>query len=440
MLEGNDLKCVDMVFPFVTAFVDRVLCMENEGSLTRISSTYSDIMVSVLFDQPRLGWTPEEMAKLSTTVQEWKKLVVEFFGAYCETGLFTLKFHMLDHMVTDIRKFGTLSVLSASQFEHFNTDIKKAVRQTSQRVSTRMDETVIAISNQYVLDNAPAHGGLTQNSTYRSVPEQSSKRSGNYLVREGTTISLSTLLAAHTRGNVSTIPLSSSRADVAMTIFSLLGSDSTDTFLRLLDEYVLVHHSTYDSENVSLTFVQSGFVMGGFVPTLDDYCQGTNTISPHRLETYGMHAQRVFASKAFGPSKKELHSFVLLKGENGTEPVVWVARILALFHISTYGWKHECAFVQYMQSTQPIDAVDRELKCLCLRWATEDEIDHTLSDVPDDGQPVEVGKWFGIEHVDSIMGSVHVVRSNFTVHPFTPEIPWSHHRFYVNRFYRNIND
>lgn len=50
---------------------------------------------------------------------------------------------------------------------------------------------------------------------------------------------------------------------------------------------------------------------------------------------------------------------------------------------------------------------------------------------------MSVGEWFGVVSFDTIVGTVHVLRSNFAIHPFTPELPWSHHRFYINRFYRN---
>lgn len=35
-------------------------------------------------------------------VQKFKELVKETFDAHCDTGLYTLKFHFLDHFVEDL--------------------------------------------------------------------------------------------------------------------------------------------------------------------------------------------------------------------------------------------------------------------------------------------------------------------------------------------------
>ena len=45
------------------------------------------------------------------------------------------------------------------------------------------------------------------------------------------------------------------------------------------------------------------------------------------------------------------------------------------------------------------------------------------------------GEWFGIVPLESICGTVHIVRSNLGIPPFFEGLPWPKHCFYINRFY-----
>ena len=55
------------------------------------------------------------------------------------------------------------------------------------------------------------------------------------------------------------------------------------------------------------------------------------------------------------------------------------------------------------------------------------------------GNVVIAGEWFGLAPIESVEGTVHIVRANMAIHPHTPELPWTSHRFYINRFYREVN-
>lgn len=39
------------------------------------------------------------------------------FSEHCKSGLYTPRFHLLDHVMEDLRVFGTLPVLDAPPFE-----------------------------------------------------------------------------------------------------------------------------------------------------------------------------------------------------------------------------------------------------------------------------------------------------------------------------------
>lgn len=53
-------------------------------------------------------------------------------------GLCTLKCHLLDYMVKDLKISKTLSVFNNTPYEHFNRYIEQACRNTSQRRQTGM--------------------------------------------------------------------------------------------------------------------------------------------------------------------------------------------------------------------------------------------------------------------------------------------------------------
>ena len=109
-----------------------------------------------------------------------------------------------------------------------------------------------------------------------------------------------------------------------------------------------------------------------------------------------------------------------------------------------------------MEVTPPIDGVDSALDCVCLlQWETGEEVlrastphrqpasqnfTHNPTDLETPQRTkrnkVLASEWFGIVPFSTIEGSIHVLRSNFAVHSLSDELPWTDHRFYINRFYR----
>lgn len=57
---------------------------------------------------------------------EFKFLVLYLFSSLCISGVYTMKHHFLDRLAGDFRRFGYKSVLDASDYEKFNTRIKKS--------------------------------------------------------------------------------------------------------------------------------------------------------------------------------------------------------------------------------------------------------------------------------------------------------------------------
>jgi len=61
MLEGKNFRAVDMVFPFVLSFIDRILGFQGTADLTSVHTMYTEIMVTCLYDIPRRGISIDEV-------------------------------------------------------------------------------------------------------------------------------------------------------------------------------------------------------------------------------------------------------------------------------------------------------------------------------------------------------------------------------------------
>lgn len=68
---------------------------------------------------------------LDERVDAFKWMFVNNFHGHCNSGLDTLKYHVLEHKVEALQKFGTLSVLDCSPYEFFNVDVKHSYRKIS---------------------------------------------------------------------------------------------------------------------------------------------------------------------------------------------------------------------------------------------------------------------------------------------------------------------
>ena len=109
------------------------------------------------------------------------------------------------------------------------------------------------------------------------------------------------------------------------------------------------------------------------------------------------------------------------------------------FHIEGPGGSDDngsqFAFERYLDVVLPADAVGEALGCVCLKWdmSTKGAEDTR----PLKKNVVSAAEWYGLAPILSIEGVVHVLRGNMAIHPYTTELPWSEHRFYINRFYKS---
>lgn len=67
----------------------------------------------------------------------FKKTVVEAFVEHCNTGHYTLNFHLLDNVIENLRRFETLGVLNAPPSESYVVHIEKPYHKTSRRMKAK---------------------------------------------------------------------------------------------------------------------------------------------------------------------------------------------------------------------------------------------------------------------------------------------------------------
>lgn len=98
------------MFPFVVDFIDRSTWQKRSLHMTSVHTLYNEIVCDLKRDVEQQIWDEKELGRLYRTVNQFKTILVEKFNQYCDSGLDTLKYHLLDHMVEDLQRFGTLSV------------------------------------------------------------------------------------------------------------------------------------------------------------------------------------------------------------------------------------------------------------------------------------------------------------------------------------------
>ena len=423
MLEGKDYKTVDFVFPFIAAFIDRIT-QEKSCVLTSIHVSYSELIHLLNVGIDREGLTKRKLSTLRNMVRNLKEKASSFFSNYVEKGLYTLKFHLLDHLAEDVEKHSSLAYLDAGPYEHYNAVVKQFYRKTSRRHDTALEETVRRMDRVESTSTSVERTHIDLSSTRSGTEKQNTQN----LVSRGLCVTLLEIRDALNNGfNVRV-------ATVLENLRNHMSDRDIPVLIRLVDELLFEEAISVHDSSVQLKFVNSGYIDGYPVPTLEDYSEDMEIVKFRGATQVSQQRQRVFASNSFGPSKKKLHSNIFLKG-SGDVSQFWFAKVLSLFHVSvpSKDFTRHMALVKYYQVTKPKDTIDRVLNCVCLRWETEDDIDHTIQDVPT-SKTIEAGERFGLISFQSICGVIHVVRANYAIHPFFKEIPWPYHRFYVNRF------
>jgi Plavaka transposase len=163
MLEGRDYAGLDQVMPFVCTLIHR-LCGDVSGApCAKVFVLYQDMVGTATsrFNDPVIS--SEDLDALSVLVQEFKKKAIEVYAEHQASGMGVPKFHVLGHLVDDIRQFGSLPNYSADFYEASHKLFKHAFNQTSRRsISGQVEALARLASKQGENDAAAIRMGNTE--------------------------------------------------------------------------------------------------------------------------------------------------------------------------------------------------------------------------------------------------------------------------------------
>lgn len=107
--------------------------------------------------------------------------------------------------------------------------------------------------------------------------------------------------------------------------------------------------------------------------------------------------------------------------------------------ITKYTDSRYCEILQYMEGIYWIDMIEQTLRCVCVRWCTDDNVDHNLGWDTSGLQRGHLGvrECFEMERLQTMQGSVKEFRANHVIIPYTESLPWPLQLLHVNIFYKN---
>jgi len=427
MLEGKDYRNLDYVFPFVTAFIDKITGQNNNPELTEINIIYTDIVNELTRPIQKVN-LQQKCDKLRKKIKKWKDLYKAFFEKYCDEGLFTLKYHLMDHLVDDLEKYTDLSFIASSPYEYFNTWIKNGYRETSKRIDSALEETVKVLDHT-IRSYKKEFDFKASRFEKRGMEQKLSKSVGK--------CSLMQLKQINTKSTENVNIANNEVPDVIMA----LTDEERNILTSLIEDELRKEEVKWMDSEVQLEISNSAYVDHTKIPTLEDYDMEKNKVLFKENLNQKEGLVRIVASNSFGPNKKKTNSFIYMKGQDESSvEEFWFAQCRVLLSIQSKGnnFHKEYVFVRFMITTPPLDKVDKALGCINLRWETEDGIDYTVRDNCSRRSDVIVsGENYGLVEFQSVCGDMQLIRANYAISPFCKELPWTHHRFYVNRFLRD---
>lgn len=99
---------------------------------------------------------------------------------HCDRGVITLKCHLLDHLLDDLERFGTVLVLSASPYAHFNLTVKQSYASTCKSLHMRTKDTANVLGTN-LKGQKVSTSSLPQVQSYPSARRQVLVHSGEHI-------------------------------------------------------------------------------------------------------------------------------------------------------------------------------------------------------------------------------------------------------------------
>lgn len=435
MLEGSDHRSIDQFMPFIAMFLD-INC--NEGSLTtKVFVKYAEILMLLTRTRSKPTWNAAELEGLRTAIAQFKTEAKALYGKYQASKMCTPKFHLLDHVCSDIERMGGLQYGDASQFEHSHVNIKAAYKGTSKRKRSVMDETVRTLSRT-ISKKKQKTSGTKKGARFETYDDGIVS-----LVRDGNKFTFADLKQTYLQErsiDKNGIGLGVETNAHVSTLIKDIGLGGTRVLIELLkNKYEKKQAHTI--MHLKLQRVSSAFVSGGFVPSAKHVLDLRSDTLIRYEEPEISFSQRVVSAGNYYGSGNLKQDCVLVEA-SVSEIVhpralrsVWVAKVLGIFRIKSAIdnlTTEEVAFVQYFDTIKPTSEAMTELRCVNLRWARE-EYDNS-------SRGEKCTRWFDIVPASSIRGVVQVVSIDYPIRNISSEKPWYEKTYHINRFFHNPKD
>lgn len=137
------------MFRYLAEFIDRSGLNRKKASIKMVYTRNSRIVADVTVVMKQRVWGEEDLGNLERMVKQFRRTLLQTINEHCDSSLYTLKYHVLDHVVEYIQRFGTSSVLHSSPYEHFNVHIDQAYKRNLQRKRTKTIATVSLTERSY---------------------------------------------------------------------------------------------------------------------------------------------------------------------------------------------------------------------------------------------------------------------------------------------------
>lgn len=125
---------------FFASFTIRSLGFEPQCELARMSLQNTDIIDKVLVDCRDVHGLEKKLSTLRSENEEFSSVFRKFSASSCLLGLFSLKFHILSHLIGDLKRLGDDSFIDAGPLEHSHVLTVHFYKTRLGRLCTKMHE------------------------------------------------------------------------------------------------------------------------------------------------------------------------------------------------------------------------------------------------------------------------------------------------------------
>ena len=452
-LEAKDFRAIENVLPFLGMIVDEETGQDGDNSVTTVMTQYCDLIRTMYRVDRKDYWSFEEVASFDEDIAKFKALAVKVFGQYHGNQLCTEKFHMLDHLIEDLKQVGSIHFISGGLFESSHTNFKRHYRTTSMRKREVMDTCMMRKVEEEV------HQDMTENRVQRPKRIRRTKAVMSAVAEDcavlqigrnqRTEVSFLELRRIHERSNVDNVQMFDKIAErVYEDIRADMSEDSIEMFLN--DVESLVKENGGSTKNLLMSRSYCCTVPSIGTPVADDIIDVDGVPHVHVKNTQRRTLFNAISARNYR-NRNGLHQDVVMLENNGCEccPVhsrcIWFGKLMLLTRLRYVNGNDErvvddYAFVRYFEVVKNETDVDRALGCVKLRWERSDDEPLVKGERP--------GHWYSITPLSSVVGLVGIVPCQVLLHGKTErlkngkyerrrenEVEWFDRLYFVNRFY-----